>query len=481
MIYPGDSWLGLIFRVRGTVIPRVWLPVLLNSLYTFFAYKWCIDNDVNLGETRGNVLGSILSFLLVFRANNAYARYSEGSDYLLSFFNILTQLVSNSICCMNGGTRTQAWRWRRRWRWRGAAAEQPPELPEADRLDTAASADRTHIIRWALVTAISLQMHLRVLRGLSTGHIGIESQWLVQWDRYRIRHLTNSDEFAELDCHIRALTVDQSIWDEAPMEHLDCPFDFEFGPPQFWGFVGRVAYFLCRGTWKSTPTNMAPLLRLPVVAVYHLICAIGRSAGSRPHGFSERSSFMLFDMAGRLLEDYVYISQIVALPLPFPYFHMCKVVLVLYFAMFPFFIERELGFWANVGELCCLSFALLGVDAIATELEDPYGDDTNDLDVFEKIFCLEADIMNQLDLAGDACCRSGFVWVRLPTYIAKRSRFPISQFLALKAQIDSGGFSRSLFSSVPPVYQADDSTHNSAASLLDDSNSESETESIAEL
>ena len=38
-----------------------------------------------------------------------------------------------------------------------------------------------------------------------------------------------------------------------------------------------------------------------------------------------------------------------------------------------------------------VAFALLGVDAISSELENPFGDDANDLDVLEMIHGLESE------------------------------------------------------------------------------------------
>merc|ERR1719444_720229 len=42
----------------------------------------------------------------------------------------------------------------------------------------------------------------------------------VDWDRYRIRCLTNEEEFQMLDKHIRELAVPQELWDDAPMTDL---------------------------------------------------------------------------------------------------------------------------------------------------------------------------------------------------------------------------------------------------------------------
>merc|ERR1712178_76897 len=101
--------------------------------------------------------------------------------------------------------------------------------------------------------------------------------------------------------------------------------------------------------------------------------------------------------------------QCVSTPLPFPYFQLCKTLLLFYFMCFPFFVKFELGPYSNVGEFCCLALALLGVDAIATELENPFGDDANDLDISVKISSLEHEILFFLKVCNDQACENNFM------------------------------------------------------------------------
>ena len=75
--------------------------------------------------------------------------------------------------------------------------------------------------------------------------------------------------------------------------------------------------------------------------------------------------------------------------------------------------------------------ALLGIDAISTELEDPFGDDANDLDISEHIASLESEALALLELSGDVKARDAFVWRRLPRLIAEESCKPIYRQLVL--------------------------------------------------
>lgn len=288
------------------------------------------------------------------------------------------------------------------------------------------------MIRWALVLAICFQMHARLLdEGFNHGYVQREKKWLVDWDRYRMRHLLTGDEFAKLDQHTRQLSEPDDIWQDLPFTDLD------EGKGLFEGLPPNVG-----AAWNKITT--VPMTRPCVTVIYQLNEILYGTMNdfrlqNRRWGVSERfvPSFGKVGMA--LLRSFQLVTQCVSTPLPFPYFHLCKILLSLYFLCFPFFIKQELGVYANVVEFCCLSLALLGVDAIATELENPFGDDDNDLDIYEKISTLEHEILFFLRLCNDKAAQDNFMWVDMPQEIASQSVAPITGFLALRTQVESGG------------------------------------------
>merc|ERR1711957_622090 len=79
-----------------------------------------------------------------------------------------------------------------------------------------------------------------------------------------------------------------------------------------------------------------------------------------------------------------------------------------------------------------MSLALLGIDAIGTELENPFGDDENDLDIDELIHVVECEAMELLTLTGDERGFQCFVWRKLPDFIEEASCRPLRRQLAVK-------------------------------------------------
>ena len=65
-------------------------------------------------------------------------------------------------------------------------------------------------------------------------------------------------------------------------------------------------------------------------------------------------------------------------PIPFAYAQHIKVFVVLFCYSVPFAIVEPLGIYTPIAS-AVLSFALFGIDEIGVEIEDPFGDDPNDL------------------------------------------------------------------------------------------------------
>jgi len=429
--YSTDSWAVQIFRFRGTVWREIWWKVALVLIYTLAAFLWCSSQSVHLGHMRKNILGGTLSFLLVFRANTAYSRYWMGRTVLTTFFCDLREFAALSIIAMRGGRQFASIIWNNAF----DAVEQSPE--EADKSDTYASGERVEIVRWCVVLAVAVQMHTRLVNdGLIHGSMSRETKWLVDWDRFRIRHLTTADEFRRIDSYVRRLAIPLAAWDDPDIDE---------------------SFFHVTDRWNESPpeddpehltTDRKPNMRLPIVVMCMMNKSVMRNIDDKKHRKAFGIPELLMDdfvaLASDLLRSYAAINKTLVTPLPWPYFHLCKTLLFAYFLIFPFFVEYQLGWWANLVELTILSIALFGIDAIATELENPFGDDENDLDIYEKIGALEQEVMFFLRVAGDQHAKNCFLWQDMPTALTHGCASPVSHFLALRTQVETKGLSKEI-------------------------------------
>ena len=79
------------------------------------------------------------------------------------------------------------------------------------------------------------------------------------------------------------------------------------------------------------------------------------------------------------LNDYLGgAERILRTPIPFAYAQHIKVFVVLFCFTAPFAMVDVMG-WATPLVAGLLALALFGVDEIGVEIEDPFGDDPNDL------------------------------------------------------------------------------------------------------
>jgi len=110
----------------------------------------------------------------------------------------------------------------------------------------------------------------------------------------------------------------------------------------------------------------------------------------------------VFQELGVGLVNYHKAQQVVIWPFPFPYTQLNLLLIQVYMVMTPLVIST----WRTHAWMCCLfTFisvtCMVGLDLIASELENPFGDDPNDLPVLDMQCDMNKVLIMQLD---PACC-----------------------------------------------------------------------------
>ncbi|MCE9577587.1 MAG: hypothetical protein K8W52_30840 [Deltaproteobacteria bacterium] len=115
--------------------------------------------------------------------------------------------------------------------------------------------------------------------------------------------------------------------------------------------------------------------RAPVVLAW--ISARLRSLSAA--GQLRDTQLLLIDQNLTTLNDHLGgAERILKTPIPFAYAQHIKIFVVLFCFSVPFAIVDQMG-WATPPVSAVLALALFGVDEIGVEIEDPFGDDPNDL------------------------------------------------------------------------------------------------------
>jgi len=81
---------------------------------------------------------------------------------------------------------------------------------------------------------------------------------------------------------------------------------------------------------------------------------------------------------GALILTWMGMNKICFTPTPFPYIHMLNWFLMIFLGTVPFPLAPKIGYWMIIA-LPMLSMAMYAIEEVAQEIEDPFGDDLNDL------------------------------------------------------------------------------------------------------
>lgn len=367
------------------------------------------------------------SFLLMFRATQAYARYWTSQSHVHSFFADIRDFVmvlTIFVGQRDDGDEPLFWIKSAKdvhtHRRKGSSYSFDENEPVQGEREI-----RVNAIRLCLALAISYKMQTRImLRGYMHGHVTGETKWALDWDRFRLRQLLLEEEFQIID---EALAIEENDLHmagadlESFVEQFRTDVDGS-GPPRDWPSMWSV--------------STEPHARSSVVLVFLLrellICNMNDSVNSKPWGVRERLVPMLWDYLESMQDSIEMSMQIITTPLPFPLNSLCKTMIAIYLLSLVFSVDASLGFFGAVVIPGMAVISILGVAAISDELENPFGDDPNDIDLTEAMHSFETEVMEMLILMGDYHGRSAFVWRRMPSYITHDTNHPIKRHLVLR-------------------------------------------------
>jgi len=420
IIYDSNSWSDTLLRWRGTPLKACVTPSLIFMVYISLTYAWerYVEKDLGHGYSHSKLLGGAVSFLLVFRANASYGRYVEGQRSCIQFFACLRDLNMVACTTLRGGRGQMEWN--RRCGEDGFSMERKRCLD--DSMDAAASQLRCEMARWSLCLAIAFRVHMRLTaEGYLWGAIDDDTKHRLNWERMRLRGLMSGDEFQAID---QALRVQDTGQEDAQMwsHKVARPEVFH---PGFGETRNGDEEFLV-----STEPGTGQML-----IIFFRIMQLVRAYMHEPFSYKERFSSKFVHLSTELFEVRDKVQQAMTTPLPLPYVNLVRVLLFVYLLSMPFFNEFEEGIWANIIMPTMLATALFGIEEIGTELENPFGNDANDLDVQDMISTLEMALMRMLDMVGDAEARQRFTWLPVPAFMQEETSTPFKRYLALKSEV----------------------------------------------
>jgi len=263
--YDGRSWLPILFRMRGSVIPRLVPRIVVATGLGVIAVLLLETRNFKIPSVAHALVGVALGLLLVFRTNASYDRYWEGRKLLGFIVNRTRDLARQTgAYVVNPEARAALARFVPAFYWLAAQTlRRDPSLGEAERLLT--------------------EPQRKALEGVT-----FRAPVVAAWISERLR-----EEVA----------------------------------------AGRLS----------------------------------------------EQRLQLFDANLTALNDALGgAERILRTPIPFAYAQHIKIFVVLFCFSAPFVMADVMG-WATPAAVAFLALALFGIDEIGVEIEDPFGDDPNDL------------------------------------------------------------------------------------------------------
>ncbi|GAO47325.1 UPF0187-domain-containing protein [Saitoella complicata NRRL Y-17804] len=313
------SWWPHILNIgKASVFRRVWMNVLLQSVFAFTVAYVDIVVDYNLGAPNAIVplLSAVVGLLLVFRNGSSFESFREGR----ALFQNLTSAVRNCARMVHISI---------------------PESSAEDRLE------KQRAIKLMISFAYSVKHHLRRQFGVRKDFAHLLPPGYNPSERYSTARYTADMQWNE-----------ESRWAEGGQGYLPNGVALSMGLPLEITFVLATYNQECktRGLIDSPTT----------ITMKGYIAGMTASFGS--------------------------LERVKATPIPLCHHIHEKQTLLLYCCSLPFTLVNDMG-WYMILVVAMVSFTLYGIEGIGQEMEDPFGDDYNDINMDELISNMHRELM----------------------------------------------------------------------------------------
>ncbi|BGP22398.1 hypothetical protein JCM10295v2_001277 [Rhodotorula toruloides] len=398
------GWWRDFFRIRGSTLPRIWRSILGFTIWAtgIAVADLVFDRKLSMTNNVTPLLSVVVGLLLVFRNGSAYARWDEGRKTFAKMSSIARSL-SRSV-----------------WVSIGApppvkpvgdnATLKPPSSSVEEGVTANVLDEKVKVLRLIVAFVVATKHHVRREYGVDWPDLEhVLSPRFKQrarttgfgWGAAEADHATSSHE--PLLAEIRRVSSKRSATSLLSAEEsnigvppLASPRSFasarggegERRPLLGRNGGGRRATFVSTDNLVVLADYMAkPSLPLPLViahqlSVYFASCkrrSLLESIG--PAGYNA-----LTTSVSQLVDCFTTVEALAHVGIPTVYGIHLKQCTSLFLLTLPFVLCESMGF-TMIPFVTVVAFTLTGIEAVATEVEMPFGVDDSDLNL--DLFCAE--------------------------------------------------------------------------------------------
>ncbi|KAF9585254.1 hypothetical protein BGW38_003178 [Lunasporangiospora selenospora] len=347
-------WRPMMLRLKGTVLPQIWLQILLVGVYSTIVFlihqysSWKMNYSLSLVS----VMGMVVSLLLVFRTNTAYDRYWEGR-----------RLWSQMTLCIRNLTRAI---------WVCVA--------ESDARDVL---EKKSAVNLLVAFAYSTKHYLREEYGYNYDDM---IHLLAHIPKYSLPTSTQPMDWrmdipmAPLDSLTPAQSAQGQASSSSSAEEAGRPSMAEPGRIRRHSKSNALAFdFL-------TPTN------IPMELSYYIGSYI--KACSNKGKVDPATLTVMNNALVAMIDCLTSFERILRTPIPLAYSIHLHHATWIYLLALPFQLVSNMSAFVIPATMLA-AFTLLGILGIGYEIENPFNDDYNDLplDDFCRVIQAEVDSM----------------------------------------------------------------------------------------
>lgn len=311
----------LFLQVHGSILPKVAIPLTVLGLWaTAITLVSQLVYELGVRSILLTVLGFVVALSLSFRSSTAYERYSEGRRYWAQLI-LATQALARVV-------------------W--IHTKDHPDVPR--KLSTLR---RLSCLNLLLAFAVALKHKLRFEP--YTAYDDLE---------HLVAHLDTLARAATAADRDAATATPRKSFFKALGEHLGLAFA-ESNPR------------------KRIKQATQPLGNLPLEILSHLSVLIDAAVdqGQLPTPMHQTLAYNHLTILNDILTG---TDRVLTTPLPIAYNIAIAQITYLYVFLLPFQLHRELG-WITIPASIAAAYIILGFLLIGRELENPFGNDVNDL------------------------------------------------------------------------------------------------------
>ncbi|KAJ3723452.1 Bestrophin, RFP-TM, chloride channel-domain-containing protein [Lentinula guzmanii] len=368
------SWLPDVFRIKGSIIRRIFWPVTTNTLFaTIIAYAWHNGRRIALTNSIVPLLSVVVGLILVFRNGSSYDRFWEGRK---SFATVTSNVRNLS-----------------RQIWVNVA------LPPSDQEDTPSKKGKAPILTASQLHRVKSEaLHLCLAFPFAVKHY-LRGEDGLNWSDYHDvlpKNFARFDEVGyqksktDLTTSYNSISTKSSGRSSPDLGRGDATKRVR--PKRSKQNLPSQSTPLLSGAVTHRTVEFRPFaddtsLPLPLIIAHEISRLLfyfrreGLLETVGPAGTNAMNA-----LVQSMVDNMTAMERIANTPIPISYGIHLKQCVTLYLFALPLTLVNDLG-WMTIPIVTVVAFTFMGIEGIADEIEMPFGHDPSDLPLDR--YCLD--------------------------------------------------------------------------------------------